>query len=218
MLRSLPRPTLGKRFMSQAVLYRQDALAALAAIESPVILVDCLKHATGGRYEGMSDLDWIAKYDGYLRERCSHVATVRPFVGKEGGIDVLLGDDEHRFDAIILSEHANGTAAHDALTRSELFVGLRSVDSGSLTLAGTHSAVFATLPSFDGSAAATEPLAGRDPSACPFVHDPTAHRDAWTALATEASDDMLAFNLIRTPDAAAYQEYSSHFAPLPGRH
>ena len=214
-----PRPRQSKRSMSQIVSYRQGALSSLADIQSPVILMDCLKRSVGTTRSGMRDANWISKYDEYLRERCAHVTTIVPFVGKWGDdVQLLLGDPKHRFDTIILSEHENGAAAHDALTRSELFVGLRDVDDGSFTLAGTHSAAFAALPRFNGSVAATEPLAGRAPSECPFINEPTAYRNAWTALHTDASDDMLAFNLIRAPDSAAYRDYSAHFAPLPARH
>ena len=43
--------------------------------------------------------------------------------------------------------------------------------------------------------------------------------DSWRALRDQrASADMLAFNLIRTPDPGAYERYSSHFGPLTERY
>ena len=43
--------------------------------------------------------------------------------------------------------------------------------------------------------------------------------DSWRALRDQrASADMLAFNLIRTPDPDAYKRYSSHFGPLTERY
>ena len=224
---SAPSIALSSRHYSeQIVRHRQAAIDALATIQTPVLTIDCLHlpQSSANRSSGSVDGTWHRRYDAYLRERSQRVATLvsRRFTTTDDswtGHDVLLGDESQQFDVILISEHSSGAAASKTITRAEMNVGLRSVGTGSLTLAGVRSAAFEGLPTFDDIASITaEPPAGRDWSDCPFAHEDTAHVGSWRALIAEPSQHMFAFNLIRTPDPGAYREYAGHFASLPSRH
>jgi hypothetical protein len=211
--------------------YRQSALDALAAVPTPVVTVDLLRHRdVQSTQKEFYDREWHAKYDAYLRARSQRIATVAPLPADSS---VLLGDAKlHSFDSILISEFSSGAAARDAISSAETLLGPRGLSAGSLTLVGTRSPHFSGLPMFDGALddslsgeqrrhwrpPSAEPAAGRSWSDCPFIHEESAVEGAWRALEEEPSEHMLAFNLIRIPDAAAYKHYSSHFAKLPSRH
>ena len=218
---------------------RQSALDKLAAISSPVLTIDCLFMRAS--YErGYRDATWYARYSEYLQAHGKHIAELSPapFVKTEFDAEpashVLLGDlTWNSFDTILITEHANGAEAARVVRQVDKYVGMRLVGEGSLTLYGERSAAFAGLPTFDGTAtgdaALSQPTARRLTD-CPFIYEKMdsrgwtpartpPHMDSWRALRDQrASADMLAFNLIRTPDPGAYERYSSHFGPLTERY
>ena len=217
---------------------RHSALNKLAAISSPVLTIDCLfLRADYGRGH---DATWYARYSEYLQAHGKHIAELSPapFVKKEFDAEpashVLLGDlTWNSFDTILITEHANGAEAARVVRQVDNHVGVRWLGEGSLILYGERSAAFAGLPTFDGTAAGeaalSQPTARRSTD-CPFIYEKMdssgwtpartpAHMDSWRALRDQrASADMLAFNLIRTPDPNEYKRYSSHFGPLTERY
>ena len=217
---------------------RHSALNKLAAISSPVLTIDCLfLRADYGRGH---DATWYARYSEYLQAHGKHIAELSPapFVKTEFDAEpashVLLGDlTWNSFDTILITEHANGAEAARVVRQVDNHVGVRWLGEGSLILYGERSAAFAGLPTFDGTAAGdaalSQPTARRSTD-CPFIYEKMdsrgwtpartpAHMDSWRALRDQrASADMLAFNLIRTPDPGAYERYSSHFGPLTERY
>ena len=217
---------------------RHSALNKLAAISSPVLTIDCLfLRADYGRGH---DATWYARYSEYLQAHGKHIAELSPapFVKTEFDAEpashVLLGDlTWNSFDTILITEHANGAEAARVVRQVDNHVGVRWLGEGSLTLYGERSAAFAGLPTFDGTAAGEAALSqptARRLTDCPFIYEKMdsrrwtpartpAHMDSWRALRDQrASADMLAFNLIRTPDPDAYKRYSSHFGPLTERY
>ena len=217
---------------------RHSALNKLAAISSPVLTIDCLfLRADYGRGH---DATWYARYSEYLQAHGKHIAELSPapFVKKgfyaEPASHVLLGDlTWNSFDTILVTEHANGAEAARVVRQVDNHVGVRWLGEGSLILYGERSAAFAGLPTFDGTAAGEAALSqptARRLTDCPFIYEKMdsrgwtpartpAHMDSWRALRDQrASADMLAFNLIRTPDPDAYKRYSSHFGPLTERY
>ena len=218
---------------------RQSALDKLAAISSPVLTIDCLFMRAS--YErGYRDATWYARYSEYLQAHGKHIAELSPapFVKMEFDAEptshVLLGDlTWNSFDTILITEHANGAEAARVVRQVDNHVGVRWLGEGSLILYGERSAAFAGLPTFDGTAAGDAALSqptARHWTDCPFIYEKMdssgwtpartpAHMDSWRALRDQrASADMLAFNLIRTPDPGAYERYSSHFGPLTERY
>ena len=217
---------------------RHSALNKLAAISSPVLTIDCLfLRADYGRGH---DATWYARYAEYLQAHGKHIAELSPApfmktaFGAEPASHVLLGDlTWNSFDTILITEHANGAEAARVVRQVDNHVGVRWLGEGSLILYGERSAAFAGLPTFDGTAAGdaalSQPTARRSTD-CPFIYEKMdssgwtpartpAHMDSWRALRDQrASADMLAFNLIRTPDPDAYKRYSSHFGPLTERY
>ena len=128
---------------------------------------------------------------------------------------VLLGDPQvHHYSCISITEHASGKAAHDALIE-------QPPPTESMTLWGVPSATFASL-SDGGDVFDESKLPSRDVSESPYLAEASEQSPlcvhAWEDLQAEPSRPMLAFNLIRTPDAAAYKEFSSHFSELPKRY
>ena len=217
---------------------RHSALNKLAAISSPVLTIDCLfLRANYGRGH---DATWYARYLEYLQAHGKHIAELSPapFVktqfDAEPASHVLLGDlTWNSFDTILITEHANGAEAARVVRQVDNHVGVRWLGEGSLILYGERSAAFAGLPTFDGTAAGEAALSqptARRLTDCPFIYEKMdsrgwtpartpAHMDSWRALRDQrASADMLAFNLIRTPDPGAYERYSSHFGPLTERY
>ena len=217
---------------------RHSALNKLAAISSPVLTIDCLfLRANYGRGH---DATWYARYSEYLQAHGKHIAELSPapFVktqfDAEPASHVLLGDlTWNSFDTILITEHANGAEAARVVRQVDNHVGVRWLGEGSLILYGERSAAFAGLPTFDGTAAGEAALSqptARRLTDCPFIYEKMdsrgwtpartpAHMDSWRALRDQrASADMLAFNLIRTPDPGAYERYSSHFGPLTERY
>ena len=217
---------------------RHSALNKLAAISSPVLTIDCLfLRADYGRGH---DATWYARYLEYLQAHGKHIAELSPapFVKTEFDAEpashVLLGDlTWNSFDTILITEHANGAEAARVVRQVDNHVGVRWLGEGSLILYGERSAAFAGLPTFDGTAAGEAALSqptARRLTDCPFIYEKMdsrgwtpartpAHMDSWRALRDQrASADMLAFNLIRTPDPGAYERYSSHFGPLTERY
>ena len=200
-----------------------------------MLTTDCLFLRADFHQRG-HDATWYARYSEYLQAHGKHVAELPPAPFVKTGIDaepgshVLLGDlTWNSFDTILVTEHANGAEAARVVRQVDKYVGMRLVGEGSLTLYGERSAAFAGLPTFDGTAAGDAALSqptARRLTDCPFIYEKMdsrrwtpAHMDSWRALRDQrASADMLAFNLIRTPDPGAYKRYSSHFGPLTERH
>ena len=198
-IRDFARGMASSKAKQQCVEYR---LNALDAFRGKVLLVDIIR---------TRDAVWNERYVQHLKSCGRLVANlhVHPSTG------VLLGGPAHaEIDRILVSEHASGIAARNALLNIDERVGPRNVGAGSFCLAGQRSAAFASLPTFKEYLPTVQPPL-RQWSDCPFSNEPDARKSSWEALATEPDLHMLAFNLIRTPEPHKYKAYSSYFAHLP---
>lgn len=190
---------------------RAEGLRALANVQGPVLTIDLLRGVP-------NDQPWNERYDVHLRHCSTRIATLRPHAA-----GVLLGDPtEHSFDRIIIAEHISGEAACDTLTAVDQLVGPRVADSGSLTLWARRSERFGGVGAFTGESLPVPRALQRPWSDCPFAREGSAWAPAqpaaWQQLETVPAAHMYAFNLIRTPDRAAYRHYASHFSDLPPRY
>jgi len=185
------------------------ALDRLVATRDPVLTIDLLKGS------------WRAE-ETPLVSGSRRVAIVRPH---EHGI--LLGDPQlHRYSRIAITEHASGEVARAALSALDDGASQRA---GLTRLWATPSAAFAGLSSVTGAGAQTPedepPFAlpsDRAVIESPYIAEAAEHSAscvaAWNVLESDPQRHMVAFNLIRIPDPAAYKEFSSHFAGLPERY
>jgi hypothetical protein len=85
--------------------------------------------------------------------------------------------------------------------------------SGQDVLIGHRSPAFAQMPVFSRETIQPfEHVLKRTWSNAPFAHEVDAQPRGWEGLQMEPTEPMLAFNMLRIPDADAYKQYSAHFS------
>jgi hypothetical protein len=204
----------------------QSALDALAQAgdSEPVVVVDLVKlrDKERRRMEIGEYSAWSAFSEARTLTGGRRLVSLTPHAG--GGI--LLGHrPEHAYDLIELTEYPSGPAACSSLTDPQCASRREqaSCPDTSLVVWTHRSAAFASMPTFAQTGGEADPTDSSDPvadpaTACPFAGEQSASAAAWTALQTEPTKHMYAFNMIRIPDMEAYKAYSLHFASLPQKY
>jgi hypothetical protein len=205
----------------------QSALDALlqAGDDEPVIVVDLVKlrEQERRRMEVGEYSTWSAYSEARTLTGGRRLVSLTPHPG--GGI--LLGNSfEHAYDLIELTEYSSASAAYGSLTDPKCSSRREraSCPDTSVVIWAQRSAAFAGMPTFaETGGEVSAPTDSSDPipdpgASCPFASEASATAAAWTALETEPTQHMYAFNMIRIPDMEAYRAYSAHFASLPEKY
>jgi hypothetical protein len=205
----------------------QSALDALqqAGDGEPVVVVDLVKlrererrQMEVGEYSA-----WSAHSEARTLTGGRRLVSLTPHA--DGGI--LLGHrPEHAYDLIELTEYPSASAAYSSLTDPDCASRREraSCPDTSVVMWAHRSAAFTGMPTFAQTGGeASAPTDTGDPvpdpaKSCPFAGETSATAAAWTALETEPTQHMYAFNMIRIPDMEAYKSYSAHFASLPEKY